>query len=160
MVQDKELEKLRKELAAGEARVKKEEEKANIEAQKSQLRRKLILLKNPKKVAFARKIKTGLKATGKVIGKGILKQGRLIAAQQERDARLESAREKQFGKIPKARKSKKGKKRSIPASSLNLSVGGRKVKQLKKKAKLKTPKRKKRKLKAQDGFDLLGSFDL
>ncbi len=157
MVQDKKLERLRKELALGEAQVKQEQERADIEVQKSQLRRKLVLLKNPKKVALARKFKAGFKSTAKTIGRSLLKQGKLISAQQERDRRLDVAREKQLVKVPKSRKRKKLKS----VSNINLSIGGKTItiKQLKKKARLKTPKREKRKLKSQDNFDLLGGFD-
>ena len=107
---DKELEELRKELKAGQEKVRTAEAKAGIEIEKSKIRKQLILLKHPKKIALARRLGRGFKITAGKTGKALIKQGRLIAAQQERDRRLEVAREKMFGKKVKVRKSKKKKR--------------------------------------------------
>ncbi len=107
---DKELEELRKELKAGQEKVRTAEAKAGIEIEKSKIRKQLILLKHPKKIALARRLGRGFKITAGKTGKALIKQGRLIATQQERDRRLEVAREKMFGKKVKVRKSKKKKR--------------------------------------------------
>lgn len=115
---DNELEKLRRELKAGRKRVSESQEKANIEIEKSQIRKKLLLLRHPKKVALAQRFGRGFKVTGKKVGQTLIKQGKLIAAQQERDRRLEVARVKILSKPVKVRKSKKTK------SSSQMGVGG------------------------------------
>lgn len=110
MTHDKELEELRRQLAAGQKKVRREESKVDIEFKKSKLRKQLFLLKHPKKVALAKRFGRGLKVTAKKIGIALVKQGRLIAAQQERDRRLEVARTKTFGKPVRIRKGKKKKR--------------------------------------------------
>lgn len=107
---DAELERLRKQLAEGQEKVRTAEAKAGIEIEKSKIRKQLILLKHPKKIALARRLGRGFKITAGKTGKALIKQGRLIATQQERDRRLEVAREKMFGKKVKVRKSKKKKR--------------------------------------------------
>ncbi len=107
---DKELEKLRRELAAGEEKVRIAEAKADIQIEKSGLRKKLLLLKHPKKIALAKRFGRGFKVTGKKVGTALIKQGRLIAAQQERDRRLDVAREKMLSRPVKVRKGKKKKR--------------------------------------------------
>ncbi len=120
MVKDKELELLRKQLAEGQSKVKLAETKAGIEIEKSKIRKELILLKHPKKIALAKRLGRGFKVTGRKVGTALIKQGKLIAAQQERDRRIEVAREKILSKPVKVRKSKKKKR----VSSNNLGVGG------------------------------------
>lgn len=115
---DAELETLRRQLREGEKQVKRAEKKSQIEFEKSRIRKQLLLLKHPRKIALARRLGKGLKITGKKVGKAFLKQGRLIAAQQERDRRLQNAREKILTKPIKIRKSKKKR-----VSSNNLGVG-------------------------------------
>ena len=116
---DGELEQLRRELREGEKEVRRASERTQIELQKSKIRKQLLLLRNPRKVALTRRLGRGFKVTGKKIGKTLLKQGRLISEQQERDRRLEVARGKRVSKPVKIRKSKKKK-----VSSNNLGVGG------------------------------------
>ena len=120
MVKDKELELLRKQLAEGQSKVKLAETKAGIEIEKSKIRKELILLKHPKKIALAKRLGRGFKVTGRKVGTALIKQGKLIAQQQERDRRIEVAREKIISKPVKVRKSKKKKR----VSSNNLGVGG------------------------------------
>lgn len=107
---DKELSSLRKELAARKAQVSKTQKqrmaREQIAREKKLLRRELILLKNPKKIAFAKKAARGFKKTSIRVGKATLKQARLIKEQQERDDRLFEAKAK-FAK----RKGKKVTKR-------------------------------------------------
>lgn len=117
MPRDKELEELRKQLAEGQIKVKRAEEKSNIELEKARIRKELILLKHPKTVALGRRFGRGLKVTGKRVGSALIKQGKLIAAQQERDRRLEVAREKMLSRKVKVRK---GKKKGTP-SQIGLS---------------------------------------
>ena len=106
---DSELITLRKQLKEGQREVTQAGEKARIELEKRKIRKQLILLKHPRKVALARRLKRGLKITGKKVGTSLIKQGKLIAAQQERDRRLEVAREKMLSKPIKIKKSKKKK---------------------------------------------------
>ncbi len=96
MVQDIELKKLRKELAASRQKIKVARSKADIEIEKRRIKRELFLLRNPKKVIFAKDAGKALKRTGKIVGTAVLKQARLIKAQQERDARIAQAREQRF----------------------------------------------------------------
>ncbi len=106
---DEELKILRRQLREGERQVTREQEKTQIELEKSKIRKQLLLLRNPRKVALARRLGKGFRITGKKIGKALIKQGRLISEQKERDRRLITAREKSLSKPVKIRKSKKKK---------------------------------------------------
>ena len=68
------------------------------------MRREIFLLKNPKKIEFAKRFGRGLKITGRKVGSALIKQGKLIAAQQERDRRLEIARGRMRKRKVKVRK--------------------------------------------------------
>ena len=109
MARDIELEKLRRELAAGKEKVEQAEAKAEIQLEKTQIRKQLILLKHPKKIALAKRFGRGFKVTGKKVGTALIKQARLIEAQQERDRRLDVARERMLSRPVKVRKGKKKK---------------------------------------------------
>ena len=92
MVQDKELENLRKQLASRKRILRQVQFKYTIEQEKTRLRKEIFLLKHPKKIELAKRFGRGLKITGRKVGSALIKQGKLIAQQQERDRRLEIAR--------------------------------------------------------------------
>ncbi|KKL80431.1 hypothetical protein LCGC14_2004820 [marine sediment metagenome] len=106
---DDELKNLQRQLREGERKVKRAEDITQIEFEKRKIRKQLLLLKNPRKVALARRLGRGFKITGKKVGKALIKQGKLISEQQERDRRLSTAREKTLSRPVKIRKSKKKK---------------------------------------------------
>lgn len=75
---NKELEKLRKEIA---------EERRKVAAQKEFRKLKIELkeLKTPKRTALLKKIKAGFTGSGKIAGQAIIKQAKLIRQEQERE---------------------------------------------------------------------------
>lgn len=102
MGSDKEIERLRKEIAKERLKVQKASLVAKAKIQRSQLKRELFELQNPKKFALGRRLKRGFKIGAKKVKTGFLKQGRLIKAQQERETAIQR-------KIQRPRKIKKRK---------------------------------------------------
>lgn len=83
MARDRELKKLRKELATEKKKFKIVRTKADIELEKRRLKKELFLLKNP----TVSRIGRGFKVLGKKAGKGIARQAVLIKERQEREAK-------------------------------------------------------------------------
>ena len=107
MLKDRELERLKKEIAQEKKKFQQQSNIAKKIKLKQELKRELFELKNPKKFTLGRRLKKGLKITGGKFGKAILKQGRLIKEQQEREQHRER-KHKRLPKLTKKRKSSGG----------------------------------------------------
>ena len=86
MVRDKELEKLQLEIAKEKDSLARQVKIAKSQQEKKRLKRELLFLKNPKKVALGRSFGRGFKILGKKVGKTLIKQAQLIKEQQLREA--------------------------------------------------------------------------
>lgn len=87
MVRDRELEKLRKEIASEKVKVRRASILSKGIDEKKKLKRQLIELQNPRKFIFGRRIGRGFKILAKKTGRGLLKQARLIKERQLKEAR-------------------------------------------------------------------------
>ena len=84
MTRDRELEKLRRELARSKQRTKIERTKLDIELEKRKIKKELFILKNP----TVSRVGRGLKILGKKAGGVISRQAVLIKERQERETKI------------------------------------------------------------------------
>jgi|TARA_R100000049_G_C1893469_1_gene45754 hypothetical protein len=122
---DKELERLKREIAEEKREIRKVQVRSKAGDEKRKLQRELFLLKNPTiktAIGVGQRFKRGGKILAKKAGVAFVKQAKLIKAQQEREARAADSLAKRKKIITPGKtkfKKRKIKKRSLSKSPLD-----------------------------------------
>ncbi len=98
MVKNKELKRLRKAIAKEQEKVRETSFISKQAGEKKRLERELFVLRNPKKIETASRIKRGFKILATKSFKGLKKQAKLIRDQQLREDALSRKRLKPIKK--------------------------------------------------------------